>query len=671
MKSLFLFLITVLFINISKASNYYFSGKLGNDDRTPQQAQNPSTPWKTLGKLNAFFSSLRPGDSVLLRRGETFYGSITVNKSGTSASPIVIGAYGAGNKPVITSLVTLTGWTANQTYKGVFESSANSSLGASVNMLLINRAVQQLGRYPNSDAANKGYLILESHDGKASITDNELSSPVNWTGAELVLRSRRWVLDRNLITSQSGNTIFYSASSKYEPNNKFGYFIQSDIKTLDKFGEWYYNPAEKKLSIYFGENTPSRYTIEASTIDNLISSSGISHVVFDNINVTGANVCGFNINNGTNIKIKNCDILFSGQDGVKVSNHKKFDIENCTVYNSNNNGINLGYSGSYATIKNNKIVNTSVLAGMGGSGDGKGMAILSNGKGTVIENNKILNTGYTALYFNGDSTIVKNNFIDSFCLIKDDGSAIYTYTGYSKNNTFNKGRAVIGNIVMNGIDSKTGTNSKSPASHGIYIDVGATGVEITGNTVVNTSNGIFFHNAHHLIVKNNTLYGNDVGLYMGHNGKSHAITDNIITNNVFFSKEPKQLAISILTTSDYIDNIGILDSNFYFGPDGGDLPFKQVFKKNSGKNTTKRQDLNDWKNTHRYDISSRKLPMQLFNNKNADDVIRFEFNPSGTNKIVKLGASYKDVNDNPYSNRIVLKPYSSILLLKQPGKKTR
>src|SRR5687768_1549664 len=103
-------ILLVCSFNSASAKTYYFSSISGNDSRTSIQAQNLSTPWKTLSKLNTFFSSLQPGDSVLLKRGETFYGSIMVNKSGIASAPVVVGDYGTGNKPVITSLVTLSGW---------------------------------------------------------------------------------------------------------------------------------------------------------------------------------------------------------------------------------------------------------------------------------------------------------------------------------------------------------------------------------------------------------------------------------------------------------------------------------------------------------------------------------------------------------------------------------
>src|SRR5204863_7704089 len=129
----------VCLFNLTRANTYYFSAISGDDSRTSTQARNSSTPWKTLKKLNSFFSSLQPGDFVLLKRGETFYGSIIVNKSGTSSSPIIIGAYGTGNRPVITSLVKLTNWVSKS--NGIWES-YNSSLGSTVNMVLLNEVEQ-------------------------------------------------------------------------------------------------------------------------------------------------------------------------------------------------------------------------------------------------------------------------------------------------------------------------------------------------------------------------------------------------------------------------------------------------------------------------------------------------------------------------------------------------
>src|SRR3954469_20255743 len=178
MKKLLL-LLFVCPILTAQATTYYFSSSTGDDSRSSTQARNSSTPWKTLSKLNSIFGTLQPGDKVLLKRGDVFYGSITVKKSGTSSSPITIADYGSGDKPVITSLIKLTGWVSKG--NGVYES-YNSALGSTAKVLLLNGVQQELGRFPNSNATNKGYLYFESHSGTTSITDKEFKSSVNWTG---------------------------------------------------------------------------------------------------------------------------------------------------------------------------------------------------------------------------------------------------------------------------------------------------------------------------------------------------------------------------------------------------------------------------------------------------------------------------------------------------------
>lgn len=670
MKSLLFFIAFVSFLNYAKATNYCFSTGSGNDDRTPKQAQNPSTPWKTLDKLNSYSANLEPGDHILFKRGEIFFGSVTINKSGTSDLPIVFSAYGRGEKPVITSLIKLTNWTPAPGYNGVYESS-DASLGKKVNILLLNNVLQQLGRYPNANAANKGYLNFESHYSYFSITDNELAAEPNWTGAQAVIRTARWKLDRVPITSHSGNTINYNAFYKSSPQDNYGYFIQNDIKTLDQFGEWYYNPSSKKMNVYFGQKNPSSYTIQASTTSGLINSDNNNYLVFDNLAVKGADSYGFRISNSNNVTIKNCDVLFSGNTGISIrKNSENIKIEDCRVLHSNSWGINLSNSIN-SIIRNNIIRNSGAIAGMGESDSSPYKGIEFGGSGNLVENNEVDSSGYMGIHFvKGENQTIKNNVVNTFGFVKDDGGGIYTQVGKNSNTTYSN-RKIIGNIVLNGVGAQQGTNSRYSAANGIYMDDGANGVEITGNTVANTFRGVVLHNAYNIEVKDNTLFSNSVGLYMQHEGGQNPIRNNKIINNTFFSKLPKQLALSILTKRNDVDSIGILDSNYYFRPFADDRVFKQSYKNSAGKTVTETLSLNDWKNAHRKDPSSRISSMQFTNNANPDDYIRFEYNATDNNKTVNLAGNYRDVSNNKYSNSIVLKPYSSIILLKQTGKKLR
>jgi hypothetical protein len=71
----------------------YSSGQDSNDGTTP------GTAWKTLGKVNA--TQFAPGNQILFKSGEIWFGQLWPKGSGVEGSPIVINSYGTGEKPKI------------------------------------------------------------------------------------------------------------------------------------------------------------------------------------------------------------------------------------------------------------------------------------------------------------------------------------------------------------------------------------------------------------------------------------------------------------------------------------------------------------------------------------------------------------------------------------------
>ena len=85
----------------STGTIYYVSSTHGDDGNA---GTDQNHPWKTLDKVNAIATDLKPGDSVLLERGSTFQDQYLHIKdtSGTADAPITIADYGdASAKPVI------------------------------------------------------------------------------------------------------------------------------------------------------------------------------------------------------------------------------------------------------------------------------------------------------------------------------------------------------------------------------------------------------------------------------------------------------------------------------------------------------------------------------------------------------------------------------------------
>ena len=75
---------------------YYVSSSVGSDDNNGISKE---TAWSSLGKVNA--SRFEPGDKILFKSGDEFFGSLIINNSGQPGSPISFSSYGEKNLPII------------------------------------------------------------------------------------------------------------------------------------------------------------------------------------------------------------------------------------------------------------------------------------------------------------------------------------------------------------------------------------------------------------------------------------------------------------------------------------------------------------------------------------------------------------------------------------------
>ena len=436
------------------------------------------------------------------------------------------------------------------------------------------------GRYPNADASNNGYLNFETAISNTSIIDLQLSGYPSWTGGEVVIRKTRWVLDRNPISLHIGNIINYASQSNYGASSGYGYFIQNHPSTLDKEGEWYYRSNGKKFGIY-NTGRPADGSIKVSTLQNLVSIDGQSNISFQNLSFAGANSNSFTINNSQNVQIKNCDILYSGINAVVASNTTGLTLEGNTINFTNNVACSIQYC-SNLVIRNNSITNTGTVAGMGDGDSGSYEGLVLSGDNQLVEGNTISNTGYVPISFGGNNVVIKNNLIDGYASVKDDGGAIYTWNN-SQNPPTRSGQLITGNIILNGKGAGNGTPDIDKSyAHGIYMDDNASNVEINGNTAANCNGyGIYIHNAHDLVVKNNTAFNNNVQLEMQHDDVAPIpITNVSLTGNTFVSKLVSQNVAEFQTNSNDIANFGNFDNNYYSRPLFDYLQIGVLYKEN-------------------------------------------------------------------------------------------
>jgi Right handed beta helix region/Secretion system C-terminal sorting domain len=542
MKNYFVLLSVCICVCISSASakNYYVSASGSNSNTGLSE----TVPWQTIAKVNSYFANMVAGDSILFKRGDIFYGALIITKSGSSGKPIVISAYGTGNKPVITGFVTASGWT---NVSGNIYQAYIPGAKATLNMVTLNNLPQALGRYPNATDSNGGYLKYENFSGSTSITDNELTNATNWTGAEVAVRKKLWVIDRCKVTAHSGTTLTFTniTGSTYTGTANYGYFFQNDIRTLDQTGEWYFNNSGKYLQMYFGAAAPSSYTIKVSTLDTLLTMVSRSYININNLVFEGANATALYGSSDNFINIQDCDFLNAGTGAINITGTSNLLIENCTTNNILSNAILATCSkGSNITIRGCSVKNTAILPGMGLSSGNSYKGIVATAlSNLLIEYNRVDTTGYVGIEFQGSNVNIQYNVVNYFDFVKDDAGGIYTYESGTDAapGTVYTNRTISSNIVMNGAGAPFGRSSSTLFVSGIYLDGRTTNVSVLNNTVFNNGkNGIHCNNPNAVTIRGNTSFNNLNAMSVMRWASLGVITGLSIKNNTFYPKKPTQ-----------------------------------------------------------------------------------------------------------------------------------
>ncbi len=392
------------------------------------------------------------------------------------------------------------------------------------------------------------------------------------------------------------------------------------------------------------------------------------------------------------MNMENCSINYSGTYAAQLNQmNGDFHFNNNTISNSLNNAITISskLKDSYCTIRNNTITNTGMIAGMGGSGDGNYMGVSINSEnGAIIEYNTIKNTGYVPLSFNGNNILIKNNIIDNYLMVKQDGAGIYTWNGGNpvkeKHN-----RIIKGNIVSNGIGNAYGTREGKPGANGIYMDNNVINVEIIDNTVFNIS-GYGNHNNSPAFIKmtGNTFFniGNclslvrwvDDGTRPENGGQD--ITNMNIQHNIFFTTSATSGAcrysdrgLNFPTASsikERISSMGIIDNNYYHLPNELGFTYSYQNDKSGPYVSSPPLTFDSWKSLTGYEKNGKIIPTLPTNETDIkiNDRVRFEVNATKEVKTVNLGSNkYTGVDGTQYNGNIPLQPFTSkILILNQP-----
>ena len=616
MKLLFFFSF-FLCVSVVNARNFYVSAT-GSDANSGLSTTNA---WKTISKINS--TAFVAGDSVLLKNGDSFYGTLTPATSG-----VIFSSYGVGSKPVITGLATISNWTSLG--GNIWEAVVPGGL-TSLNMVLINGVLTPMGRYPNANTSNGGYNTYESHIDNASITDNQLTSSPNFTGADLVVRKVDYATVRTKINSHSGTVLNFTSPAGASFTNGYGYFIENSLATLDQNGEWFYDATTLKIKIYYTSAPPS---IQVATLATLVSmpygtANAKTRITFKGIAFKGCEMNMINITYCDNITIDNCDLSFVGVTAIEHRNMTAFKIQNCSITDVNMIGIqesNPG-TGNNITFQNNTFRRIGIYPGMitklinyheGSSSTG----INIGASNIMIRENVMDSIGYIGISIvkTRNGQVIRKNRISNFCFIKNDGGGIYN-SGMRGEVLPTVNPIIDSNIVSKSLNAGFGTtHPTNPHARGIYLDASSSNINILNNTIFDCYEGIYISQAQNIVIRGNTVY--DAGSYIyannsfssqlsildANDGYQHT-RKNTITKNIFFSKFAHQLPYYQDDRYNGVDSIGIIDSNYYANPMNS---YPGFITNTTNASVINLFSLDQWKILHpKYDAQSKPAPISI------------------------------------------------------------
>ncbi|KAK7087270.1 hypothetical protein V1264_021344 [Littorina saxatilis] len=281
-----------------------------------------------------------------------------------------------------------------------------------------------------------------------------------------------------------------------------GYFrVINMLCELDQPGEYYIDRKNNKL--YLWPNTPhqtltSSDVVYASMINECITIESTAHNVhFEDFSLEACRHHGFELNNATNVTIKNLEIKNTGGNAV----HCNGDCRSVSVLSSDihdvNGGVFMGGGertqlvSSQNVIRDNHIWQHARLAAF------PNHAIFLQGVHTTVSHNHLHHGQYTGIWWEGNDHVIEYNHIHHMCLNATDCGAIHTLRDWTYR----------GNVIR-------------------YNHVHDTRRLMPGNGV----RGIMLDDQYSsVVIEHNVFYNNDIHANIG-GGRDNVIRYNVMYN---------------------------------------------------------------------------------------------------------------------------------------------
>jgi len=664
--------------NIMSAQTYYVSSLSGNDGN---DGRSSATAWKTIDKVNRQLRGLTQGNQVLFERGGIYYGTITIpsNIHGTADHPIIFGAYGNGDLPVISGAKQITGW--EQIGANLWRANVPDHPG-NIDILLIDGKKYYPARFPN-----KGYrTVTDRYSG--GLQDKTLKFPDGyWNGATMAYKLYDYYIIRDTVTKSYADGRINKKGRGETPNARCGYFFQNHINAIDTIGEWVYDKSGYTLTLSMNKN-PNEQLIEyydaafGMEMDYSRASNKNLYIQVEDLCFQSFRKAALYAFGGRYIIFRRNVIRHSG-DGILVASFEDCLILENMISDVEYNGIKLGNIIN-SRIHDNTIrrVALSLDGGQDGQDNCNGILLteiksLTPNDHCEITNNRIDSIGYNGIRFiYTQDLLIKNNVIN-YCLLSfTDGGGIYTWKTEQDDKYLdkNKPNKIIDNIVLNTIGNADGSpydhyrifDRRVGTQYGIYLDDDVANLIVEGNTVANSGRGIFFHGAQGNKVRNNVLYNNIVANITSEDTRKNFFSKNEIKHNYMYGQNTGRYPgasspyliyyMDCAVNDSRIASTNQVDSNYISAP----------FNTGAGKINGDLVNKNTLSARLNFDLHSNAEPVSfnVSGAKKPEDFAILIYNPTPKDSLFRLDYSYMSFEGVVHTDAILLQPFKSAILFR-------